>query len=103
MTRIWNELEGVSIAGKYSLERCLGTEQDAAFFALTADPDQPKAVVKLMHAHAADAEPQLVAWRQLQELSHQNLLALLGCGETEAAGESWIYGVFEHPDDTLAN
>jgi hypothetical protein len=103
MTHTWNELEGVSIAETYRLERCLGTEQDTAFFGLTADPDQPRAVVKLMHAQAPDAESQLAAWHRARELSHPHLMAVLDCGESEAAGEPWVYAVFEHPDDSLAN
>jgi hypothetical protein len=109
MTRIWHELEGVSLARSgaagdaYELERCLGTEQDTAFFGVAPAPERPRTVVKLMPADAAGAAEQLAMWNEIATLSHPHLLGLLDCGEGEAADGQWIYAAFEHPDDSLAN
>ncbi len=103
MTRLWDDLEGVYLAGKYGLDRYLGSEPDGAFFRTTFGPDQRPAALKLIPAsESANGDDQLALWRKVAALSHPNVLALLDYGRTEAAGEAFLYAVFEYPDDNLA-
>ncbi len=102
MIRVWDDLEGVYLAGEYGLQQCLGSDRDAAFYQTTFGPDQRRAVLKLTPEDASTGEEQLARWRAAFELSHPNLLALLDCGRAAAGGDSYLYAVFEYPDDSLA-
>ncbi len=102
MTRC-DELEGVSLAGAYGLERYLGSEGNAAYFRTAFGPDERPAAVKLVPAEAADGENQLALWRDISRLAHPNLLALLDCGRADVNGDSFVYAIFEYPDDSLAS
>ncbi len=100
MTSSWNYLEGVALAGDYALEQWLGEADGNSAFFLTRFQGQP-AILKLMPA-AMNGDQQLEHWEWISRLSHPNLLRLLDCGRAEAADESFVFAVFENPDDTLA-
>src|SRR5258708_20492565 len=100
MTSLWNELEGVYLAGEYGLDQCLGVEQNAAFYRTTFGPDQRTAVLKLMPDDPATAEEQLALWSERAALSHPHLLELLDFGRTETPSPL-LYPVFQPPHHTL--
>jgi eukaryotic-like serine/threonine-protein kinase len=101
MTRLWDELEGVYLAGEYALQQYMGSEGEAAFFRTAFGPEQHAAALKLVADEPSIADEQLALWRKVEELAHPNLLPLLDCGRAEAAGDSFLYAVFELPDDSL--
>src|SRR5947209_8395291 len=100
MTSSWNYLEGVALAGEYGLEQWLGEADHNSAFFLTSFRGQ-RALLKLAPASEND-EQQLDLWRWIATLSHPGLLRLLDTGRADAADESFVYAVFEYPDDTLA-
>jgi hypothetical protein len=102
MTRLWDQLEGVYLAGEYGLLHYLGDDADAAFFRTAFGPEQRPALLKLVPENRGSGEEELARWRTAAELTHPHLLALLDCGRAEAGGESFLYAVFEYPDDNLA-
>jgi eukaryotic-like serine/threonine-protein kinase len=95
-----NELEGVRLAGGYELGRCLGSEQDAAFFE-TAFQGLP-AVLELLPEDMTAGDERLALWRETAALSHPHLVTMVDCGRTEVEGTPFLYAVFEQPDDSLA-
>jgi hypothetical protein len=101
----WDGLAGTAIAGRYLLERRLGGDGPAAFFLAHAGEGAARVVVKLVIEEAATAEAQLAAWRAAARLSHPNLLAVLDSGRAgligRSADASYLYAVFEFPDDSL--
>ncbi len=101
MTRLWDELEGVYLAGEYGLQQYLGSEGEAAFYRTAFGPEQHPAALKLVADEPSTGEEQLALWRKVEELAHPNLLPLLDCGRAEAGGDSFLYAVFEFPDDSL--
>ena len=103
MTRLWDQLEGVNLAGAYGLEQFLESERNGAWFRTAFGPEQRPATLKLVSAFGSDGEHQLALWRKTAQLSHPNLLALLDCGRAEVEGEPFLYAVFECPDDSLAS
>jgi hypothetical protein len=106
MTQSWDRLSGASIAGKYVLERWLGGGEEDAFFLTRFGSAGAPAVLKLVREEPSGAEAQLARWRRTACLSHPNVLGLYDCGRAglvaKSADASYLYAVFEYPDDNLA-
>ncbi len=102
MTRVWNDLKGVSLAGQYRLDQFLGADESAVWY-LTMARSGERAAIKLIPEDAVVAAEQLGAWRATRLLSHSNLLPMFDCGRAEAPGGAVLFAVFEYPDDNLAS
>ena len=94
MIKSWTQLEGSTVAGVYTLQQWLSGDEAGAFF-LTSREGNP-ALVKLVAETRGSA--QLGDWKTVERLAHPNLLPILDCGQAD----SFIYAVFEYPDDNLA-
>lgn len=93
--------EGVAVGGVYTLERNIRHDRTGAFFAaLTRDGE--RLLIKLVPDEGPEAEEQFATWQRSRQLRHPHLLYLRDVGCDELAGNSYIYGVFEYPDDVLA-
>ncbi len=103
MTHLRERWEGVSLCGKYRLERWLGAGEGAAFFQTSLAPDGRRAVVKLIPEAAVDGAEPLNLWHRIRQLRHPNLVELLDCGRADLEGEIAFYALFESPDDTLSS
>ncbi|HLI85044.1 MAG TPA: hypothetical protein VKV17_14070 [Bryobacteraceae bacterium] len=104
MIATWNQWEGVCLAGEYGLEEWLGESDNSAFFRARSGSDQRPALLKLTPTEMANAGVQLKLWREQQALPHPALLELLDFGTCAAgggAGDSYLFAVYEFPDDTL--
>lgn len=101
MTQPWNDLEGVSLGGRYWLKQCLtATDSDAWF--LTRFDSTCDAAVRIVRAADAPAD-QLELWRASMAIDHPHLVRMLDAGGAEALGTEVIYAVCEYPDDFLAS
>jgi eukaryotic-like serine/threonine-protein kinase len=101
MTQFWNDLEGVSLAGRYWLKQCLSETGDDAWYLIRLDPSRD-AAVRVRRAGAPDAEAQLALWNEAVAIDHPHIVKMFDAGRTEAGGENLIYAVCEYPDDFLA-
>jgi serine/threonine protein kinase len=101
MTYTWEQLEGVSLANEYGLDQWLGSDQSGAFYLTSYGPQRQRAVLKLMADDPPSAGEQLRLWEQTAWLTHPSLMGLLDSGRAEWSGESYLYAVFEAPDDSL--
>ena len=63
MTRYWNQLEGVSLAGRHWLKQCLTSTPEDAWY-LTRYDVNTDAAVRVMPANVEGAEQQLAIWRR---------------------------------------
>jgi eukaryotic-like serine/threonine-protein kinase len=97
MTRIWNDLAGVSFAGHYTLEQCLSASDGDAWYATKVDSGAPAA----MRVIPEDGE-RLALWREAMAVDHPHLVRILDAGRTQAEGVPLVYAVCEFPDDFLA-
>jgi hypothetical protein len=106
MTHPLDRFTGVSLAGKYRLEECVAADGAAAFFPTSYGPRRQRALLKLLPEDCPAAGRQLERWRRAALLSHPNLLALVDCGRVGAPSQpndgSFLYALFEYPDETLA-
>jgi len=100
MTRNWNDLEAVSLGGRYWLKVCLTSSEDDAWY-LTRFDTEREAAVRVMAGDSATADRQLEMWRRAIDLEHPHLVRMLDAGRTENEGASLIYAVCEYPDDFL--
>jgi hypothetical protein len=92
--------ETVSLGGIYSLDRCVQDDRAGTFFAVFTG-DGERLLAKLLPEHDPGAEQQFNTWHRTRHLRHQNLLGVRDVGRTELDGKSYIYGVFEYPDDVV--
>jgi hypothetical protein len=103
MTRPWNDLEGVSLAGRYWLKQCLATTDNDAWF-LTRFDASCDAAVRMVRAEDNDcAAAQLELWRATMAIEHPHIVRMLDAGRADAEGMDVIYAVCEYPDDFLAS
>src|SRR5580765_2249849 len=102
MIHLREQWEGVSLSQDYTLERCVGGDDSAAFFQTSLAPDGRRAVVKVVRESIVDGVALLELWHRTRQLRHPNLIELLDCGRADHGGETVCYAVFESPDDTLA-
>ena len=102
MIRSWNELEGVSLAGRYWLKQCLSATEDDAWF-LTRFDAVCDAAVRMVRAGPGAAADPLERWRAAMAIDHPHLVRMLDAGRTEAGGMDVVYAVCEYPDDFLAS
>jgi hypothetical protein len=101
MTRTWNDLEGVSLNGRYWLKQCLADTENDAWF-LTRFDQARDAAVRVVRA--GDAEPdRLEMWRAAMAIDHPHLVRMLDAGRADAEGMDVIYAVCEYPDDFLVS
>src|SRR5436305_12686745 len=101
MTHTWNNIEGASLPGDYSLPQFLSSNGHGAFFRSTIGAEATPALVKLVPEQAVDAEAQLALWRRTRHLSHPHLMALIDFGRAQINGGKYLYAVFEYPEDRL--
>jgi serine/threonine protein kinase len=101
MTRNWNELEAVSLDGRYWLKVCLTSSADDAWYLTRFDTDRD-AAVRVMAGDSPTAERQLEMWKRAIDLEHPHLTRMFDAGRTEVDGQPLIYAVCEYPDDVLA-
>jgi len=101
MIHLQEQWEGVCLSQDYTLERCLGGDDNAAFFQTSLAPDGRRAVVKVVPESVVDGAALLELWHRTRQLRHPNLIELLDCGRADHCGETVCYAVFEASDDTL--
>jgi eukaryotic-like serine/threonine-protein kinase len=105
MTRQWNDLEGVSLGGRYWLKQCLAETENDAWF-LTRFDAACDAAVRIVRygpgGHPAAAD-QLELWRAAMAIDHPHIVRMLDAGRTEAEGTDVLYAVCEYPDDFLVS
>ena len=85
MTHLREHWEGVSLAGKYTLEAWLAGDEGTAFFQTSVAPEG-RAVVKLV-AQTGDGAALLDLWHRIRQLRHPNLIELVEFGSAEHGGE----------------
>ncbi len=101
MTPSWDQFEGVSLAGRYFLKRCLcSTANDAWYLTRFGSAD---AAVRVMRADVPSARSQLEIWRETLKLEHPHILSNLDAAPTEVDGIKLIYVVGEYPETFLAD
>src|SRR5579872_5522107 len=103
MTHLWDQLEGVSLAGEYDLRQWLGSDQTGAFFLTSFGAERRQAVLKLVPEDSSATEHQLEWWQRTAHLSRAHVLPLLESGRTDLASGPYLYAVFEYPDDNVAS
>jgi eukaryotic-like serine/threonine-protein kinase len=102
MTHDWNELEGITLSGRYWLKQCLRSTPSDAWY-LTRFDAARDATVHVMRADLPYAPRQLDIWRETVKMDHPHIVLALDAGRAEVQGADLIYIVCEYPDDLLAS
>lgn len=101
MTGFWNNLEGVSLEGRYWLQQCLSATSIDAWYR-TRLADGRRAAVRVLPGASLESDAQLEIWRAAIVFEHPHIVRMLDAGRTQAEGSHLIYAVCEFPDDFLA-
>jgi hypothetical protein len=69
---------------------------------LTEHPAQSVAAIKILPANPTRMEGQLAHWKMVASLSHPHLIRLLDSGRCQLGGNTFLFVVTEHAEQTLA-
>ena len=97
---LWNDYEGTTLAGQWTLGRLLRTEGRSALFATTRTDGRP-AVLRLTEALNDQAVLQ-ARYRAIQAAGDTYLVAVEGFGDAELDGAPLSYAVLEPTQESLA-
>jgi hypothetical protein len=96
---LWNEYEGSTIAGTFTLEQLLRPEGRSAFFSTTTG-DGRATVLRLIESHYDD-DMIVARWTAVSRLRHQHLLGLAKFGQVVMDDTALVYVVMEPADADL--
>jgi eukaryotic-like serine/threonine-protein kinase len=103
MTEAAKQWEGQVVEGIFPLRQFLGGSDHSAVFLTDYNEGEPqKAVIKLFPADPATADLQISSWESAAQLSHPNLLRLLGGGRCRLEGNDLQYLVMEYAEEDLS-
>jgi TonB family protein len=95
--------EGQLVDGTFPLRQFLGgSDHSAVFLTEYREGELQKAVIKLFPADPVTADSQISRWESAAELSHPNLLRLLGGGRCRIDGNDLLYLVMEYAEEDLS-
>lgn len=104
MTSNWERLVGACVDGKYSLERCLSSEEGSATFLTDLTGETARlAAVKLVGSETPASADLLSRWNMAVALSHPHLVKLIAAGQTQIQDVPAIYAVMEYSEDNLTS
>ncbi len=98
---LWNDYEGATLAGQWTLGRLLRTEGRSALFA-TTKPDGAPAVLRLTEALNDQAALQ-ARYRAMKAAGDEFLVKVEGFGDAEWDGTPLSYAVLEPTQESLAD
>jgi eukaryotic-like serine/threonine-protein kinase len=99
LMQLWNEYEGRTIEGTYTLGKLLRSEGRNGFFA-TSDTTGNAAVIRLTEAHY-DEDELLKRWGQVADMHQANLIGIERFGQTDFDGVAITYALMEADDANL--
>ena len=98
---LWNDFEGKTIDGRFSLEQLIGPKGRSAYFRGKDDTAAP-VMIRLIES-LNDEEEILARWRLVTGMKHEHLVEVLACGQTVIDGTHLVYAVMEPTDAELAD
>ncbi len=99
--QLWNDYEGATLAGQWTLGRLLRTEGRSALFATTAPGGKP-AILRLTEALNDQSALQL-RYKSIQAAGEQFLVRVQGFGDAELDSTPLAYAVLEPTEESLAD
>jgi hypothetical protein len=95
----WDRMVGQT-AGAWRLDSFVGGRDERTDY-LGLGPEGNRALVRLLRSDATDAPAAREAWALARDLSHDHLIRVYDCGQTEIDGARFDYAVMEQPDDDI--
>jgi len=103
MSEMWKKWEGQVADHKYQLLEYLGsTDHSVVFLAEFHTPELRRAAIKFLSADVPHKEQQLAAWTTVAQLSHPNLIRVLGTGQCRMEELNLLYVAMEYAEENLA-
>ena len=98
---LWNDYEGTTVAGRWTLGPLLKTEGRSALFSI-ADADGSPSVLRLTEA-LNDQSVLAARYRLIQSAASPDLIIIRSFGEAELDGTPLAYAVLEPTQESLAD
>jgi hypothetical protein len=95
----WDRMVGQT-AGNWRLDSFVGARDERTDYA-GSDPEGKRAWVQVLRSDSPDAHAAREAWALSRDLSHDHLIRVYECGQTEIDGARFDYAVMEQPDDDI--
>lgn len=103
MAENWEQWRGQLVQGKFRLDQYLGgSDRAAVFLAVGNQPGAQKVAIKLVLVSPANADAQLLRWKQAANLSHPHLMRILEFGRCDLPGANLLYVATEYAEESLA-
>jgi TonB family protein len=102
MAENWEQWRGQLVQGKFRLDQYLGGSDRAAVFLSADAKGTRKVAVKLVLASPANADAQLLRWKQAANLSHPHLMRVVEFGRCDLPGANLLYIATEYAEESLA-
>jgi TonB family protein len=103
MAENWEQWRGQMVQGKFRLDQYLGgSDRAAVFLSAGSQPGAQKAAIKLVLVSPANADAQLLRWKQAANLSHPHLMRVLEFGRCDLKGANLLYLATEYAEESLA-
>jgi len=103
MSEMWKKWEGQVADHKYQLLQYLGsTDHSVVFLAEFHAPEIRRAAIKFLSADVPHKEQQLAAWTTAAQLSHPNLVHIIGTGQCRIEELDLLYVAMEYAEENLA-
>ncbi len=87
-------------AGMWQLDSFVGAREERTDY-IGRNPEGRRAWVQVLRSDAPDAHSAREAWALARDLSHDHLIRVYDCGETEIDGVRFDYAAMEQPDDDI--
>lgn len=98
---LWNDFEGKTVDGRFTLERLLGPKGRSAYFTGKDEAGGP-AVIRLIES-LNDEDEILRRWGLVTGMKQEHLVGVLACGQTVLDGTHLVYAVMEPSDMELGD
>lgn len=98
---LWNDFEGKTVDGRFTLERLLGPKGRSAYFTGKDEAGGP-AVIRLIES-LNDEDEILGRWGLVTGMKQEHLVGVLACGQTVLDGTHLVYAVMEPSDMELGD
>jgi serine/threonine protein kinase len=98
----WSDLAGQVIDSRFTVQSVQSQQSDRATLTVSGDQPAEPLLMEVVDKDSSDFDSQRQCWETAQQVEHPNLTRILAVGQSESAGDKFLYCVKEQHDDELS-